>query len=308
PNPFAEDPVFRDFFEQFFGPRQGPRGEFRQPSLGSGVIIDTRGSILTNFHVVKGADEITVKLSSKKEYRGRTVGADPKTDLALVKIQPEAELTIARLGDSERLKVGEWAIAIGNPFGLDQTVTVGVISATGRADVGITTNDNFIHTDASIHPGNSGGPLLNLRGEVVGINTAIVAAGQGIGFAIPINMVKQVVTQLLEKGKMVRGWLGISVQPVSPELAQSLGSTGPTGAVVTSVYPGSPAADAGLKQGDLILSFGGTPVDDYHHLQRLVADTDVGKTVTLHLLRKKEPLDLQAKIGEMPADSGRKGR
>jgi Do/DeqQ family serine protease len=308
PNPFAEDPVLRDFFEQFFGPRQGPRGEFRQPSLGSGVIIDARGYILTNFHVVKGADEITVKLSSKKEYRGRTVGADPKTDLALVKIQPEAELTIARLGDSERLKVGEWAIAIGNPFGLDQTVTVGVISATGRADVGITTYENFIQTDASINPGNSGGPLLNLRGEVIGINTAIVAAGQGIGFAIPINMVKQVVTQLLEKGKVVRGWLGISVQPVSPELAQSLGSTGTTGAVVTSVYPGSPAADAGLQQGDLILSFGGTPVDDYHHLQRLVADTDVGKTVTLHLLRKKQPLDLQTKIGEMPAESPRKGR
>ena len=308
PNPFGEDPVFRDFFEQFFGPRQGPRGEFRQPSLGSGVIIDKHGYILTNFHVVKGADEITVKLSSKKEYRGRTVGTDPKTDLAVVKIQPDGELTIARLGDSERLKVGEWAIAIGNPFGLEQTVTVGVISATGRSDVGITTYENFIQTDASINPGNSGGPLVNLRGEVIGINTAIVAAGHGIGFAIPINMVKQVVTQLMEKGKVVRGWLGIAVQPLSPELAQSLGSTGAKGAVVASVHPGSPAAEAGLQQGDLILAFGRTAVDDYHHLQRLVADTEVGKAVTLRLPRKKQPLDVQVRIGEMPVESGGKGR
>ncbi len=306
PSPFAEDPAFRDFFEQFFGP-QGPRGEFRQPSLGSGVIIDGRGYILTNFHVVKGADEITVKLSSKKEYRGRIVGTDPKTDLAVVRIQPDGELTVARLGDSDRLKVGEWAVAIGNPFGLDQTVTVGVISATGRADVGIATYENFIQTDASINPGNSGGPLLNLRGEVVGINTAIVAAGQGIGFAIPINMVKRVVNQLVEKGKVIRGWLGVAVQPLTPDLAQSLGSQGTVGAVVASIYTGSPAAAAGLRQGDLILSFAGTPVEDYHHLQRLVAETEVGKTITIHLLRKKQAVDVQVKIGETPSESPGKG-
>jgi len=307
-NPFTEDPTFRDFFEQFFGPQQGPRGEFRQPSLGSGVIIDKRGYILTNFHVVKGADEIIVKLSTKKEYRGKTIGTDPKTDLAVVKIQPDGELTVARLGDSERLRVGEWAIAIGNPFGLDQTVTVGVISATGRADVGVATYENFIQTDASINPGNSGGPLLNLKGEVIGINTAIVAAGQGIGFAIPINMIKRVVNQLVEKGRVVRGWLGIAVQPVSPELAQSLGAPSATGAVVASVYPGSPAAEAGLQQGDLILAFGGTPVEDYHHLQRLVADAEVGKTVTLHLLRKKQAQDVQLRIGETPGEGRGKAR
>ena len=308
PSPFSDDPLFKDFFDQFFGGGQGPRGEFKQPSLGSGVIIDKQGLVLTNFHVVKGADEITVRLSSKKEYRGRVVGNDPKTDLAVVRFQPDSELTVARLGNSDTLKVGEWAIAIGNPFGLDQTVTVGVISATGRADVGIATYENFIQTDASINPGNSGGPLLNLKGEVVGINTAIVAAGQGIGFAIPINMVKRVANQLIAKGKVVRGWLGVAVQPITPELAQSLGAKGTAGAVIASTYPKSPAADAGLQQGDLIVSFDRTPVEDYHHLQRLVAESEVGKTVTLGVLRKKQPLDVTAKIAEMPGDDARKAR
>jgi len=307
-SPFAEDPVFRDFFEQFFGPRRGPRGEFRLPSLGSGVILHKRGDILTNFHVVKGADEILVKLSSKREYRGRVVGMDSKTDLAVVRIQPDSELTVARLGDSDKLRVGEWAIAIGNPFGLDQTVTVGVISATGRSEVGIATYENFIQTDASINPGNSGGPLVNLRGEVVGINTAIVAAAQGIGFAIPINMVKRVVNQLVDKGRVVRGWLGVAVQPVTVELTQALGAPGAAGAVVASVYPGSPAAEAGLEKGDLILEFGGAPVADYHHLQRLVADSEVGKTVRLGLLRKKQRMEVPVRIAEMPGDESRKTR
>ena len=308
PSPFSDDPLFKDFFDQFFGGGQGPRGEFKQPSLGSGVIIDKQGLVLTNFHVVKGADEITVRLSSKKEYRGRVVGNDPKTDLAVVRFQPDSELTVARLGNSDTLKVGEWAIAIGNPFGLDQTVTVGVISATGRADVGIATYENFIQTDASINPGNSGGPLLNLKGEVVGINTAIVAAGQGIGFAIPINMVKRVANQLVAKGKVVRGWLGVAVQPLTPELAQSLGAKGTAGAVVASTYPKSPAADAGLQQGDLIVAFDKVPVEDYHHLQRLVAESEVGKSVTLGVLRKKQPLDVTAKIAELPGDDARKAR
>jgi len=302
PSPFSDDPLFKDFFEQFFGSGPGSRGEFRQPSLGSGFIIDKRGDVLTNFHVVKGADEIIVRLSSKKEYRGKVVGTDPKTDLAVVRFQPDSELTVAKVGNSDALKVGEWAIAIGNPFGLDQTVTVGVISATGRSDVGIATYENFIQTDASINPGNSGGPLLNLNGEVVGINTAIVAAGQGIGFAIPINMVKRVVNQLVEKGKVVRGWLGVAVQPLTPQLAESLGAKGTAGAVVASVYPKSPAADARLQQGDLILTFDRVQVEDYHHLQRLVADSEVGKSVALGLLRKKTPLDVTARIAEMPGD------
>src|SRR6266498_5413185 len=262
PQPGRDDPFFQEFFKQFFGP-EGPSGgsEFRRPGLGSGVIFDKRGLVLTNFHVVKGADEITVKLSDKREYRGQVVGTDPKTDLAVIRFQPDRELTIAALGNSDTLRVGEWAIAIGNPFGLDQTVTVGVISATGRSDVGIATYENFIQTDASINPGNSGGPLVNLRGEVIGINTAIVATGQGIGFAIPANMVKRVTSQLIDRGKVTRGWIGVALEPLSTELAQALGLHDTQGAVVARVYPGGPAAIAGLVQNDVIVTFDGTPVE-----------------------------------------------
>jgi len=302
-----DDPFFRDFFNQFFV-SEGPdsRSEFRRPGLGSGVIIDKRGLVLTNFHVVKGADEILIRLSDKREYRGQILGTDPKTDLALVKFQPDHELTVASLGNSDALQVGEWAIAIGNPFGLDQTVTVGVISATGRSDVGIATYENFIQTDASINPGNSGGPLVNLKGQVIGVNTAIVAAGQGIGFAIPINMVKRVVDQLVDKGKVVRGWLGVALQPLSPDLAQSLGLDGTTGAVVGSTIAGSPAAQAGLEQGDVIVAFDKTPVEDYRHVQRLVAETRAGKNVTLQIVRKKQKMDVTVMIAETPEDSGRR--
>jgi Do/DeqQ family serine protease len=302
-----DDPFFRDFFNQFFG-SEGPdsRSEFRRPGLGSGVIIDKRGLVLTNFHVVKGADEILIRLSDKREYRGQILGTDPKTDLAVVKFQPDHELTVASMGNSDALRVGEWAIAIGNPFGLDQTVTVGVISATGRSDVGIATYENFIQTDASINPGNSGGPLVNLKGEVIGVNTAIVAAGQGIGFAIPINMVKRVVDQLVDKGKVVRGWLGVALQPLSPDLAQSLGLAGTNGAVVGSTITGSPAAQAGLQQGDVIVAYDSTPVDDYRHVQRLVAETRVGKSVTLQIVRKKQKMDVAVTIAEVPDETARR--
>jgi serine protease Do len=301
--PGSDDPFFKDFFNQFFGSDgpSSPGAEFRQPGLGSGVIIDKRGLVLTNFHVVKGADEIIVRLSDKLEYRGQILGTDTKTDLAVVRFSPDQHaLTVAALGNSDALRVGEWAIAIGNPFGLDQTVTVGVISATGRSDVGIATYENFIQTDASINPGNSGGPLVNLKGEVVGINTAIVAAGQGIGFAIPINMVKRVVDQLVDKGKVVRGWIGVSLQPLSTELAQSLGLDGTQGAVVGSTMAGSPAAQAGLQQGDVILSYNKTPVDDYRHVQRLVAETPVGRVVSLDVLRKKQKVQVSVTIAEVP--------
>ena len=302
-----DDPFFRDFFNQFFG-SEGPdsRSEFRRPGLGSGVIIDKRGLVLTNFHVVKGADEILIRLSDKREYRGQILGTDPKTDLAVVKFQPDHEITVASLGNSDALRVGEWAIAIGNPFGLDQTVTVGVISATGRSDVGIATYENFIQTDASINPGNSGGPLVNLKGQVIGVNTAIVAAGQGIGFAIPINMVKRVVDQLVDKGKVVRGWLGVALQPLSPDLAQSLGLAGTNGAVVGSTITGSPAAQAGLQQGDVIVAYDNTPVDDYRHVQRLVAETRVGKSVTLQIVRKKQKMDVAVTIAEVPDETVRR--
>ena len=309
PQPGQDDPFFQDFFKQFFGP-EGPGGsEFRRPGLGSGVIFDKRGLVLTNFHVIKGADEITVKLSDKREYRGQILGTDPKTDLAVIRFQPDHELTVATLGNSEALRVGEWAIAIGNPFGLDQTVTVGVISATGRSDVGVATYENFIQTDASINPGNSGGPLLNLKGEVIGINTAIFSqsgGSVGIGFAIPINMVKRVVDQLVDKGKVVRGWLGVSLQPLSTELADSLGVTGSQGAVVASTMPGGPAAAAGLQQNDVILAYDKTPVEDYHHFQRLTAETRAGTKVVLQILRKKRKIELPVTVAEAPDDSPRR--
>jgi serine protease Do len=310
PQPGRDDPFFQEFFKQFFGP-EGPGGgsEFRRPGLGSGVIFDKRGLVLTNFHVIKGADEITVKLSDKREYRGQILGIDPKTDLAVIRFQPDHELTVATLGNSEALRVGEWAIAIGNPFGLDQTVTVGVISATGRSDVGVATYENFIQTDASINPGNSGGPLLNLKGEVIGINTAIFSqsgGSVGIGFAIPINMVKRVVDQLVDKGKVVRGWLGVSLQPLSPELADSLGVTGKQGAVVASTMPGGPAAAAGLQQNDVILAFDKTPVEDYHHFQRLAAETRAGSKVVLQVLRKKKTVDVTVTVAEAPDEGLRR--
>ncbi len=304
PGPGSDDPFFKDFFDQFFG-RGGPgrREEFRQPGLGSGVIIDKRGYVLTNFHVIRGADSVTVKLPSNQEFQGRIVGTDAKTDLAVVKFQPEGEVRVATLGDSDKLRVGEWAIAIGNPFGLDQTVTVGVISATGRADVGIATYENFIQTDASINPGNSGGPLVNLRGEVIGINTAIVVTGQGIGFAIPANMAKRVTSQLIDRGKVMRGWIGVSLEPLTRELAQSLGLGDAHGAVVARVHPGSPAEAAGLQPNDVIVKFGATPVDDYHHLQRLSSDAEPGATIPLEIVRSRQHKTIPLKIAESPDSS-----
>src|SRR2546426_2387133 len=288
PGPGGDDPFFKDFFDQFFG-RGGPgrREEFRQPGLGSGVIVDKRGYVLTNFHVIRGADSVTVKLTSGKELQGRIVGTDAKTDLAIVKFQPEGEGRAATLADSDTLRVGERAIAIGNPFGLDQTVTVGVVSATGRADVGIATYENFIQTDASINPGNSGGPLVNLKGDVIGINTAIVATGQGIGFAIPANMVKRVTGQLIDRGRVQRGWIGVALQPMSAELAQAMGLSDTRGAIVARVYPGSPAETAGLAQNDVIVSFDGAPVEDYHHLQRMSSEAAVGRKGKVDLVRRR---------------------
>jgi len=301
PGPGADDPFFKDFFDQFFG-HGGPgrREEFRQPGLGSGVIVDKRGYVLTNYHVIRGADSVTVKLTSKQEIQGRIVGTDAKTDLAVVKFQPDGDLRVAVLADSDTLRVGEWAIAIGNPFGLDQTVTVGVVSAVGRADVGIATYENFIQTDASINPGNSGGPLVNLRGEVIGINTAIVATGQGIGFAIPANMVKRVTAQLIDRGRVQRGWIGVALQPMSTELAQALGLSDAKGAIVARVYPGSPAETAGLVQNDVIVSFDGAPVEDYHHLQRLSSEAEVGRKVKVDVVRRREKKSVELKVAEAP--------
>jgi Do/DeqQ family serine protease len=305
PEPPTDDPFFKEFFDQFFGRgRPGSPGEFRQPGLGSGVIIDRRGYVLTNFHVIKGADAVTVRLSSKREYRGRIVGTDAKTDLAVVRFEPDSELAVASLGNSDALRVGEWAIAIGNPFGLDQTVTVGVVSATGRSDVGIASYENFIQTDASINPGNSGGPLINLRGEVIGINTAIVATGQGIGFAIPANMVRRVMDQLIDRGKVTRGWLGIALQPLTAELADALGTTGTRGAVVSRIYPNSPAAASDIRPNDVVVSFNGISIDDYHHLQRMAAEAEVGRSVKLEIVRERKPRTVELKVAEAPDTAG----
>ncbi|HTP65155.1 MAG TPA: DegQ family serine endoprotease [Geobacteraceae bacterium] len=273
------------FFDDFFGGGQMRPQYRREKSLGSGFIINSEGYIITNDHVVRDAESIQVKLSNEKVYSGKVVGSDQKTDIAVVKINAGQPLPAAVLGDSDKLQVGQWAIAIGNPFGLDRTMTVGVISATGRANMGIETYEDFIQTDASINPGNSGGPLLNVYGEVIGINTAIVAAGQGIGFAIPVNMAKQVVAQLISKGNVTRGWLGVSIQPVTEDIARSFGLSKGQGALISDIMAGSPAEKAGLRQGDIILRFAGKEIRDPHQLQRVVADTPVGQKAEVEIFR-----------------------
>jgi serine protease Do len=244
PGPFGSDP-FEDFFNRFF--EQMPQRPFKQKSLGSGFIISDDGYILTNNHVVAGADEIKVKLTDGREFKGEVKGADEKLDLALVKIVGKDHFPVALLGDSDTIKVGEWVMAIGNPFGLEQTVTAGIISATGRV-IGSGPYDDYLQTDASINPGNSGGPLFNGRGEVIGINTAIVAGGQGIGFAIPVNMAKGIITQLKETGKVTRGWIGVAIQTVTPDLAQSFGLPTEKGALVSEVVKDGPADKAGMTE------------------------------------------------------------
>jgi len=292
--PFFE---FSPLFEDFFGERRGRPHYRREKSLGSGFIINKEGYLLTNDHVVRDAESIQVKLSNEKVYKGKVVGADPKTDIAVVKINASEDLPFAVLGDSDKLLVGQWAIAIGNPFGLDRTFTVGVISATGRSNMGIETYEDFIQTDASINPGNSGGPLLNIYGEVIGINTAIVAAGQGIGFAIPINMAKQELPQLIQKGHVARGWLGVSIQPVTQEIARSFGYNKSKGALVSDVIGGSPAAEAGIRQGDIITRFAGNEVKDVQHLQRMAAETPAGKSVDVEVFRKGKLVKLSLTMG-----------
>lgn len=287
--PFFE---FSPLFEDFFGERNARPQYRRENSLGSGFIINKDGYIITNDHVVRDAESIQVKLSNEAVYSGKVIGSDPKTDIAVIKINAKESLPAAVLGDSDKLQVGQWAIAIGNPFGLDRTVTVGVISATGRANMGIETYEDFIQTDASINPGNSGGPLLNVYGEVIGINTAIVAAGQGIGFAIPINMAKEVISHLISKGTVTRGWLGVSIQPVTEEVAQSFGLSKARGALVNDVVAGGPAEKAGIRQGDVISRFNGTDIKDVRQLQRIVANTPIGKPVEVELFREGKPLKL----------------
>ncbi len=295
--PLDRNDPFRDFFDKFFGD-EVPERDLKQRSLGSGFIIDKDGYIITNNHVIEGADEIKVKLADEREFSAEIMGRDPKTDIALIQIKSFRDLPTVTLGDSETLQVGDWVVAIGNPFGLANTVTAGIVSAKGRV-IGSGPYDDFIQTDASINPGNSGGPLLNTRGEVVGINTAIVATGQGIGFATPINMAKEIVPQLKEKKRVVRGWLGVAIQKMTPELARSFGLSEPKGALVGDVFAGSPAEEAGLRRGDVIIAFDGKKIGDMSDLPRIVANTPVGKTATIKVLRDGKEESFTVKITEM---------
>ena len=311
-DPFDQNDPFGEFWKRFFG-GPFPRGQFKQRSLGSGFIIEPDGLILTNYHVVDNADTITVRLLDGRDFPGKVVGNDPKTDIALVRINAQ-NLPTAPLGDSDRLEVGEWVMAIGNPFGLDYTVTSGIVSAKDR-QIGAGPYDHFIQTDASINPGNSGGPLINLRGEVVGIDSAIFSESGGnigIGFAIPINLVKQLLPQLESTGKVTRGWLGVSIQAMTPDLADSLGLDKAKGALVSSVVQDSPAERAGIKAGDVIVGYQGKEINNANDLPFLVASTPVGQTVSLEVLRDKSERTFPVTIEKMAeeevvASTGEKG-
>ncbi len=293
----GEEGPFGDFFKQFFG--NIPDRALKQQSLGSGFIIDKDGYIITNNHVVEGAEEIKVKLIDGREFKAKVVGRDPKTDIALIKISSLfKDLPILLLGNSDNIRVGDWVLAVGNPFGLEHTVTQGIISASGRA-LGSGAYDNFLQTDAPINPGNSGGPLVNLKGEVIGINSSIIAGGQGIGFAIPSNMAKSVVSQLKDKGKVTRGWIGISIQSVTPEIAQAFGLKDRKGALIGDVVPGGPADAGGIKRGDIIISFDGKDIQNMPDLPRRVAETPIGEKVPVKVIRDGKEIVLNITVAEM---------
>ena len=296
--PGDENP-FGEFFEKFF--ENAPRGMRKQTSSGSGFIIAESGLVVTNNHVVENAEDIEVKMSDGKTYDAKVMGKDPKTDVALIKIESNGPFPFAALGDSGELQIGEWVMAIGNPFGLGHTVTAGIVSAKGRV-LNSGPYDDFIQTDASINPGNSGGPLFNIRGEVVGINTAIVPNAQGIGFAVPINLAKNVLSQLEKTGKVVRGWLGVSIQRIDENIAESLGLEDSKGALVADVMKNSPAQKAGIKRRDVIIEFNGKAVDDFHNLPTMVASVVPGEAVSLKILREGEELTVSVTIDEMEDD------
>jgi serine protease Do len=293
--PFGRSPFGDDFFERFFG--DVPQREFKQRSLGSGFIISNDGYIFTNNHVVEQTDKILVKVSDGREYEAKIIGTDAKTDIALIKIKPDNSLPFVEIGDSDAVRVGEWVIAIGNPFGLEQTVTAGIVSAKGRV-IGAGAYDNFIQTDASINPGNSGGPLFNMAGKVIGINTAIVAQGQGIGFAIPMNMAKSILSDLKTKGKVTRGWLGISVQDISEDIAKNMNHKNKNGALVSDVFKDDPADKAGIKVGDIIVEINGKSIKDTHELLLTIASLHVGEKVLIKGLRDGKEISFQIVVAE----------
>jgi serine protease Do len=300
--PFFDDPFFRRFF--------GDQSPFRAPkerktmSLGSGVIVDAKGYILTSNHVIQEADEIKVTLPDRRELKGEVIGSDPLTDIAVVKISAGGLSTIG-WGDSDKLRVGEIVLAIGSPYGLMGTVTMGIVSAVGRANVGIADYEDFIQTDAAINPGNSGGALVNERGELVGINAAIFSTSggyQGIGFAVPSNMAKAVMESLIKTGKVVRGWLGVTVQPLTPELAKQFNLKEDKGALIGDVVEGGPAEKAGISRGDVITEYEGKKIDEPNQLRNMVANTEPGKEVEMTIVREKKTEKIRVKIGELPAE------
>jgi serine protease Do len=290
-----------ELFRRFFRDRISQAQQHPMQGSGSGVIMSQDGYILTNNHVVEGVQEVTVTMADTQVYKAQVVGHDPKTDLAVLKINPKAALPVAPMGNSTDLKVGEWVVAIGNPFGLGHTVTAGIVSAKGRV-IGAGPYDDFIQTDAPINPGNSGGPLFNMRGEMVGINTAIVASGQGIGFAIPVDLAKPLIPQLVATGEVTRGYLGASIQSVTPELAQAMQLEERQGALVSEVVSGAPAARAGIRQGDIIVDFNGTTIKDAHDLPAVVARTPVGEAVTVTLRRGGKTQTVSVTVGKLPSE------
>ncbi len=297
-NPMFNDPFFRRFFGDQFD--HGQKRKFKSSALGSGVIVSADGYILTNNHVVKGADEIKVILYDKREFKGKIVGTDPRTDLAVVKIQAK-DLPTVKIGDSGKLKTGDVVLAIGNPFGLNQTITMGIVSAVGRSNIGLADFEDFIQTDAAINPGNSGGALVNTNGELVGINTAIFSTSggyMGIGFAIPSDMARSVMDSIIKHGKVIRGWLGVSIQNLTPELAKSLGMKETAGALVGGVEKDSPADKAGMKRGDLIIQFGGKKVEDPTGLRNMVAGSAPGTKAEIKVVRDQKEQALTVTLGE----------
>jgi serine protease Do len=300
---------FEDYFDGLFGPwaESGKTGTVMEHGLGSGLVISPDGYILTSSHVVMGAEKIKVTLYDRRVFKGVLIGADPKTDLAVVKISADALPTVP-WGDSDALSVGEFALAVGNPFGLSHTVTMGIVSAVGRANVGIADYEDFIQTDAAINPGNSGGPLVDTTGNLIGVNTALFSRSggyQGIGFAVPSNMARSIAEQLIERGRVVRGWLGIGIQELTPELARKFGAKAPEGALVSDFLPGSPAEAAGLSNGDIVLRFGGVRVDGPAELRNLVARSTPGAKVSVEILRDGRRHEMSVTVGETPREAER---
>jgi len=294
-DPRGPESPFKDFFERFFG--EDMQREFKQPSVGSGFIIDKEGYVVTNNHVIEDADQIRVKLGDDNEFDAEVVGRDPNTDLALLKVKADKDLPFIKMGDSDKLKIGQWVVAIGSPFGLERTVTAGIVSAKGRV-IGSGPYDDFIQTDASINPGNSGGPLLNMEGEVIGINTAIIASGTGIGFAIPSTMASGIIAQLKSEGEVTRGWLGVAIQDLTTEMAEYYGLKDRKGVLVADVFKGDPADKAGIQAKDIILAVNGQKIETSRQLTGMIASLKVGEIAHVEVFRDGKIKDYAIKLAK----------